>query len=128
MRERAAKRRSSRLLLPTLLATIAVGILWLGWNLNTVRNRDRARRNLTAGGAAIVAGPMGGGVEGVIRPGKVSEEMPWIRRVLGDEPIGMILFPREPSADDLAKTEYFPEAYILLDLHDQIDDYREIAD
>ena len=99
--------------LRTLFVVVTVFGCWLGWQVKTVRDRSNARYEIEARGAKIAAGSVLGGSARVGRAGDPLAKLPWIRRALGDEPVGLILFPGELSPSDLEKADYFPEACVL---------------
>ena len=99
--------------LRTLFVVVTVFGCWLGWQVKTVRDRSNARYEIEARGAKIAAGSVLGGSARVVRAGDPLAKLPWIRRALGDEPAGLILFPGELSPSDLEKADYFPEACVL---------------
>ena len=108
----APKRRWFQWSLAMLIVLTVFGC-WLGWQVKTVRDRSNARYEIEARGAKIAAGSVLGGSARVVRAGDPLAKLPWIRRALGDEPVGLILFPGELSPSDLEKADYFPEACVL---------------
>ena len=99
--------------LRTLFVVVTVFGCWLGWQVKTVRDRSNTRYEIEARSAKIAAESVLGGSARVVRAGDPLAKLPWIRRALGDEPVGLTLFPGELSPSDLEKADYFPEACVL---------------
>ncbi len=110
----ANKRRWFAYSLRSLFVVVTIFGIWLGWNANTVGRRLSIRHNLEARGVEIQPGYGVGGADGLIRPPDRSDaDLPWIREALGDEAIAGITFPSDPDPEDLANTNYSPEAFII---------------
>jgi hypothetical protein len=78
-----------------MLVAFAMVAACLGWNANIVRQR----RALLAEEQWIL-------VRGI-------EPQPWVRRLMGDEPVQLLLWLRQPSTEELDRAErLFPEARV----------------
>lgn len=84
---------------------------WFGSQLRTVQQRASARAAIEAGGGRFVACVFW---VDKYRKGDCEYEVPWLRKWMGDTLASEIAFPRQPSREDLANADAFPEAAILV--------------
>ena len=104
----AAIPRPSRLRfsLRTLFVVVTVVCVWLGWQINVVRERNRAREWIVELGGHIVCAK-------VFRMEKVSH-FPEFRRCFGDEPVVWIGLARSSTTWEQRNrvARLFPEAHV----------------
>jgi hypothetical protein len=91
-----------------LVATVAVACLlsWIGQNVNTVRQRRLFIERSWEGNGSVKLLRSFGGI-----PRR--NELPWLRRTIGDAPAAIILYDRErdPTGTELTRAKLlFPEA------------------
>ena len=89
--------------------------LWLGWGARLVRGRREMRVWIASHDCTIISednGPTFWGKCCLIEQGSGSD-LPWVRRMFGEEAAAEIWVPAEMSREDLSRIETtFPEANI----------------
>jgi hypothetical protein len=93
-------RRAVRVGLLTFLLAFSIVAIWLGWNANIVRQRR-----------AMVAEEQWVGLNPTKLP---TPNLPWVRRLMGDEPVRILATAHEPSNEELNRARgLFPEAKVI---------------
>lgn len=105
-------RRWLQFSLGTMFVVVTVLGVWLGWELNVVRSRKNALAEMEASGAFEIRyqGLSVPGFPHVVQKGSDARRPPWIRRMLGDERLGVMVFRRPLTEVDLERVAQFPEA------------------
>ncbi len=103
--------------LRTLFIVVTMFAVWLGWELNFVRQRLALRKQLAAGAGWVLTVTEYCGYSACALPGRSVRadvmKIPFWRRWMGDEPIAQMGFDRGATAADRARArELFPEAYV----------------
>jgi hypothetical protein len=104
-----------RAVLLVIALVAALGLVWLGWQLQIVQHRRAMLQQIMASGAAIRTGVYEGKhpmwfVQ--IRPATTDRGVSRIRSLLGDESVGLIRFDHPVTAADNEAIEAFPEAEV----------------
>src|SRR5262245_17735800 len=105
-----AKRRWLRFSVRTLLVAITILCVWLGWQVSIVRYRRTAREKIEASGGNLLDG-LGGNIV-LRRDGHPLQSINWVRRMIGEEKVWVVWFPRTATNDDLTTAAAFPEAAV----------------
>jgi hypothetical protein len=106
-------RRWFRISLRSLFLLVTVCAATLGWQLHVVHERGRMRQRLESEGAAFWEIPWAP----TDPPPPNWGEIPWYRRLLGDEPVAWIVLPSGISPESRSNVDaVFPEA--LFDIRD----------
>src|SRR6187397_1591966 len=95
-------RRCFSFTLRTLFVIVTATCVWLGWNVNLVRQRKIARASVHEAGGGLCGWAEGQG----------SPKLPWIRRALGDTSV-LVMWTSSTSRDEYSRLQrLFPEATI----------------
>ena len=104
-----------RFSLRTLFVIVTVFGIWLGWQMSIVRERKNMRTVLEA-----ACGPDGKPYSQVWNNSLISYgirhyQLPWLRKILGDEPVPIICLPPTMTPDQREHfKQSFPEAWISI--------------
>jgi hypothetical protein len=97
------KRRWLRFSVRTLLVTVTIFCVWLGWNLSELRQRRSVRQYINANGGAVFNG----------EPKEPWNKLPLSWAMLGEEPVNYVGVPAEFSDEDRMRImRWFPDAHI----------------
>ena len=103
-------------------ALVVIGIIatlpffWLGWQSHLVHFRRAVRQQIEESGGAFRESTAGwfpaNGVELIRRP-VGQRSISWIRELLGDRAVPIIVFDRQPTAAAREAIDAFPEADVV---------------
>ena len=97
------KRRWLRFSVRTLLVAVTIFCVWLGWQVNIVRDRKAMMQRIEEAG----------GVGGAGFQSRKDPPMPWYRKKLGDSANAHIRVPWDWTAEQIAEVSaLFPEATV----------------
>jgi hypothetical protein len=105
-------RRLLQFSLGTMLLGVTLFAVWLEWELSVVRARKHALAAMEASGAFEIRyqGLSVPGFPHVVQKGSAAWRPSWIRRMMGDERLGVMVFRRPLTEADLENVSRFPEA------------------
>ena len=97
-----------RFSLRTLFVVVTAGCVWLGWNVH-VTNARKARLKLIEESGSQWYG--NDPLPREIQPAAI----PWIRRLLGDQPVQAIRLVNRPDTEQREIEALFPEANVVME-------------
>jgi hypothetical protein len=104
-------RRWYRFSLRGLLLAVTLLAVWLGWNVNTIRQRRAAIADWQLRGGGVYS--QKDSADDLFGPAPVKHELPLVRRLLGDEAISNVFLPPEATSAELeTAAKLFSEAYV----------------
>jgi hypothetical protein len=99
-----SRRRWFRFSLRTMFVVVTLFALWLGWELNYVRERHATRKWIVDSGGVVILGTD----QREIAPGIV--RIPFWRRWLGDYAVGMVVLKSDATPREIEGAKaIFPE-------------------